>query len=136
VTDELAKLGSSQGMVPPGVFMQELHEPSINKAISKSNKTVESIDGTAAPADDKSNSSDIMMVDSDWRTPFMIYLKTGGFPEDKDERERLRQWAVHYTLVGEKLFRRSANGVYAMHPHGRKGLLMFPSTSNFVNTPI
>jgi hypothetical protein len=42
VTDELAKLSSSRTVVPPGVFMQELYEPSISTALSKANKTVES----------------------------------------------------------------------------------------------
>jgi hypothetical protein len=32
-----------------------------------------------------------MTVHSDWCILFMIYLKTGGLHEDKDERERLRE---------------------------------------------
>jgi hypothetical protein len=39
----------------------------------------------------------------------MIYLKTAGLLDDKDERERLRRRAGHYTLVGEDLFWQSAN---------------------------
>jgi hypothetical protein len=35
-----------------------------------------------------------LTVHSDWCVPFMIYLKIAG----------------HYTLLGEELFRRSANG--------------------------
>jgi ribonuclease HI len=42
VVDELAKLGSSQAMVPIRVFLQELHEPSISKALGKATKAVES----------------------------------------------------------------------------------------------
>jgi hypothetical protein len=42
VADELAKLGSSQAMVPTRVFLQELHEPSISKALAKATKAVES----------------------------------------------------------------------------------------------
>jgi hypothetical protein len=42
VTDELAKLGSSRAMVPTGVFLQELHEPSISKALAKATKVAES----------------------------------------------------------------------------------------------
>jgi hypothetical protein len=34
-----------------------------------------------------------MEIHSDWRTPFMIYLKIGGLLEDKIDRERLRRWA-------------------------------------------
>jgi hypothetical protein len=40
--DELAKLGSSQAVAPIGVFLWELHEPSIMKALVKGSKVVES----------------------------------------------------------------------------------------------
>jgi hypothetical protein len=42
VVDELAKLNLSRAMVPTGVFLQELHEPSISKALAKATKVVES----------------------------------------------------------------------------------------------
>jgi hypothetical protein len=101
VADELAKLNSSRGTMPLGVFMQELHEPSISQTLSKAIKATESIDSTTTPADDKSDSSDIMMVQ---RMLFMIYIKTGGLLKNKNERERLRRRAGHYTLIGEELF--------------------------------
>jgi ribonuclease HI len=41
VMDELAKLGSSLAMVPLGVFMQVLHEPSITKALAIASKVAE-----------------------------------------------------------------------------------------------
>jgi ribonuclease HI len=44
VADELAKLGSSQAMVPLGVSVQELHEPSISRVSSKAGKDAKSID--------------------------------------------------------------------------------------------
>jgi ribonuclease HI len=42
IADELAKLGSSQAMVPTGVFLQEVHESTISKALTKANKALES----------------------------------------------------------------------------------------------
>jgi hypothetical protein len=42
VADELTKLGSIQIMVPKGVFLHELHEPSISKALANSTKAGES----------------------------------------------------------------------------------------------
>jgi hypothetical protein len=85
VEDELAKLRSNWATLPLGVFMQELHVPSISKVLAKASKAAESIDDTAMPADDKADSSEVMIVDSDWCNPFMIYLKIGGLPEDKVE---------------------------------------------------
>jgi ribonuclease HI len=92
VVDELAKLSSSQAMVPLGVFRQELRGPSINRALSKASKVVESIKGSTPPNDNKPESFDAMTIHLDWLTPFMIYLKIGGLPKDKDERERLWWW--------------------------------------------
>jgi hypothetical protein len=42
ITNELAKLGSSRVRVPTGVFLQELHEPTISKVLAKVNKAAES----------------------------------------------------------------------------------------------
>jgi hypothetical protein len=39
----------------------------------------------------------------------MTYLRTGGLPEDKVERERLRHRAGQYTMLNDELFWRSAN---------------------------
>jgi hypothetical protein len=42
IADELAKLGSSRAMVPTGIFLQEVHEPSISKALAKASKVAKS----------------------------------------------------------------------------------------------
>jgi hypothetical protein len=63
VADELAKLDSSWRMLPPWVFMQELNEPSISKELSKANKVAELVDDTTTLADDKSDTSNVNMVD-------------------------------------------------------------------------
>jgi hypothetical protein len=52
--------------------MQKLDESSINKALSKASKVAEFSDYTTTPTDDKSDSSVIMMLHSNWRTVFMI----------------------------------------------------------------
>jgi hypothetical protein len=87
VADGLAKLGSSQAMVPPWVFMHELHELSITKVLAKASKAVESSQETSLPIESISESPEVMEIHSDWHTPFMIYLRIGGLPEHKDECE-------------------------------------------------
>jgi hypothetical protein len=110
VTDELAKLGSSQAMVPTGVFLQKLHEPTISKALANANKAVESSQKTLHLLDSITKPPKVMEINSDWHTPFMIYFRTGGLPEDKVECERLCRRAGQYTLVNDKLYRRGTNG--------------------------
>jgi hypothetical protein len=65
----------------------------------------ESSQEATSPTGSISESPKIMEVHSDWRTPFMIYLRTGGLPGDKDKHEGLHRWAGHYTLVNDELFR-------------------------------
>jgi hypothetical protein len=105
----LNKLSSSQAIVPPGIFMQELHESSITKTIAKASKTTESSQETMPPVESISKSCKVMEIHSDRRTPFITYLMIGGLPEDKDEHEQRHRRAGHYTLVNNELFRRSVN---------------------------
>jgi hypothetical protein len=65
VVYELAKLSSSQAMVPPGVFIQELHEPSITKALAKASKVAESSQETTLPIEGISESSEVMKIQLD-----------------------------------------------------------------------
>jgi ribonuclease HI len=109
VTDELAKLGSSQAMVPTGVFFLKLHEPTISKALDKANKAAESSQETPLLPNSITESPEVMEIHLDWRTPFMMYLKTGGLPEDKVKCKRLHRWAGQYTLVNNELYRQGAN---------------------------
>jgi hypothetical protein len=92
-------------MVPTGLFLQELHEPSISKALAKATKGDESSQETPQPSESVTESPEVMEIHSDWHTSFMIYLKIGGLPEDKVDHERLRCRARYYTLVNDKLFR-------------------------------
>jgi hypothetical protein len=59
-------------VVPPAVFMQELHESTIAKALAKANKAVESSQETTSHVESISESPEVMEVNSDWHTPFMI----------------------------------------------------------------
>jgi ribonuclease HI len=89
VGDELAKLSSSQAMVSIGVFLHELHEPSISKALAKATKVAESFQETPPPSESIIESPEVMEIHSDWRTPFMIYFRIVGCKEDKVAHKRL-----------------------------------------------
>jgi hypothetical protein len=76
ITDELAKLGSGRAMVPIGVFLQELHEPSISKALHKATKTTETSQKTPPPSENIIESPEVMEIQLDLHTLFMIYVRT------------------------------------------------------------
>jgi hypothetical protein len=49
-----------------------------------------------------------MMIDIDWRQPFIDYISMQTVPSDKNIVEQLVCRAKTYVLVGDKLYRRGA----------------------------
>jgi ribonuclease HI len=96
--DVLSKLGSTRAQVPTGVFVHELHAPSIP----------ESAPPTTVPAH-RPAGQEVMMIDVDWRQPFIDYLSEQKVPSDKNLAEQLIRRAKSYDLVGDKLYRRGAS---------------------------
>jgi ribonuclease HI len=68
IMDQLAELGSSRVMVPIGVFLQELHEPIISKALAKASKAFESSRESPSPIESISESPEAMEIHSNWCT--------------------------------------------------------------------
>jgi hypothetical protein len=50
-----------------------------------------------------------MMIDVDWRQPFIDYLSEQKVPSDKNSAEQLIRRAKSYVLVGDKLYKRGAS---------------------------
>jgi hypothetical protein len=50
-----------------------------------------------------------MMIDVDWRQPFIDYLSEQKVPLDKNLAEQLIRHAKSYVLAGDKLYRRGAS---------------------------
>jgi hypothetical protein len=109
IVDELAKLGSNQATVPTRVFLQELHKPTISKALAKANKAVGSSQEALPPNDSITESPKVMEIYSDQHTPFKVYLRIGGLQEDKIKCKRLCQRTGQYTLAKDELYRRGIN---------------------------
>jgi hypothetical protein len=95
--DVLSKLGSTRAQVSAGVFVHELHAPSIPELAPTTT------DPAPLPAGQK-----VMMIDVDWRQPFIDYIREQKVPTDKKLAEQLIRWAKSYVLVGDKLHRQGA----------------------------
>jgi hypothetical protein len=93
--DFLLKLGSTRAQVPAGVFVHELHAPSIPEPAPT----------TTDPAPLLA-SQEVMMIDVDWRQPFIDYIREQKDPTDKNLAEQLICRAKSYILVVDKLYRR------------------------------
>jgi hypothetical protein len=50
-----------------------------------------------------------MMIDVDWRQPFIDCIREPKFPMDKNLAEQLIHRAKSYVLLGDKLYRRGAS---------------------------
>jgi hypothetical protein len=93
----LSKLGSTCTQVPMGVFIHELHAPSIREPAPM----------TTDPAPSQTG-KEVMMIDVDWRQPFIDYIREQKVPLDKNLAVQLVSRAKSYVLVGDKLYRRGA----------------------------
>jgi hypothetical protein len=91
--DVLSKLGSTHTQVPVGVFVHELHTPSILEPVPMTTDSAPSQPG-----------QEVMMIDVDWRQPFIDYIREHKVPSDKNLAEQLIHRANSYVLVGDKLY--------------------------------
>jgi ribonuclease HI len=96
--DVLSKLGSTRAQVPAGVFVHELHAPSIPELAPTTTDPAPPLAG-----------QEVMMIDVDWRQPFIDYIRDKKVPMDKNLAEQLIRRAKSYVLVGDKLYRRDAS---------------------------
>jgi hypothetical protein len=98
--DVLSKLGSKRGLVPAGVFLQDLRKPSMRLLN----------DPETSPSD-VLGGRDVLMTKAkvDWRLDFIAYIVEKHIPDDKVEREKIVRRAANYVVIGTELYRRSAS---------------------------
>src|SRR5438105_251408 len=96
--NELAKMGSKRTPVLTGVFVQQLHQPTISEEATKPiNKPTE---------------AEVFAINPDWTTPYLNYLLRDELPEDRAEAERIAQCSRRYVVVGgEWLYHRGTSGI-------------------------
>src|SRR6185312_2605434 len=99
--DILSKLGSDRAEVPPGIFVHELHHPSTNIS------TPMEVDSVP-----QETSREVMMIEADWRTAFIEYIKDKvlppGIEKDDTEAVRVMRRSKNYVLIDDKLYKRGA----------------------------
>jgi ribonuclease HI len=99
--DILSKLGSTRAQGPPGVFIQELTQPSI-----KSSPQVIIDAGPQQP------DREVMVLGEDWREAFIDFIRDQRLPAGIDARSteaaRVLRKSKGFVLVDGKLYRRSA----------------------------
>lgn len=86
----MAKFGSTQKPIPPGIFLEHLHEQTIPE--DPYVKPDEAGDPEAAPNPDVIQGpeavnlvQEVLIVNPDWTLPFIVYLLMEDLPEDEVE---------------------------------------------------
>jgi len=102
--DELAKIASTPGTVPPDALSRDLHDPSVDLGSRAG------IDATPAQQTDNVDAllmaAEVMEVDQrpgrpfDWRTPFLNCLVRCELPEDRSEARCIARRAKSYVIYG------------------------------------
>jgi len=115
--DELAKIASTRGTVPPDAFSRDLHEPSVDSGAGADveTTTLQQTDTIEALL----TAAEVMEAEQrpgrpfDWRTPFLDCLIRCELPEDQSEARRIARQAKSYVIYGEnkELYRRSSAGI-------------------------
>jgi ribonuclease HI len=129
--DELAKIASGRTTVPPDVFSQDLHQPSV-----KTDDTPEPEKASAQPEASSAQSEvpsaqpevpsapegEALRIEGErsevtpnqnWQTPYLQYLHRGELPLDQAEARRLARRAKSFVLLGDEkdLYHRSPSGI-------------------------
>jgi len=101
--DELAKVASTRGTVPPDVLSRDLYEPSVNLDAGANIETSTSVDAIKALL----MAAEVIEVEQhpgrpfDSRTPFLDCLIRCELPEDRSEARRIARRAKSYVIYGE-----------------------------------
>jgi hypothetical protein len=98
--DTLSKLGSSHKAVPPGLFLEHLHIPSV-KMVDLENPELAS--------------SPVMVVlpsNPPWAEPYLEYLTNKKLPEDEVHKRQIEHREKAYTIIDGQLYKRSTSGVF------------------------
>jgi hypothetical protein len=87
--DVLSKLGSTRAQVPAGVFVHELHVPSIPEPMPMTT------DPASPPA-----GQEVMMIDVEWRQPFIDYIREWTDETHRKLSSSFRTYLETSTAVG------------------------------------
>jgi hypothetical protein len=103
--DVLSKLGSDRANVPLGVFIHELHHPSI--------KTPDQSTITQGPIEPE---QEVLMIEVDWWVTFLDFIKEHNQPPGVDPKSadaaRILRCSKGYILVWDNIYKRgSALGI-------------------------
>ena len=121
--DELANIGSTRELIPPGVFLESISQRSIKtkalspEAVTEDDDTSEPAQVAAAnPADDSSSQAvedaePAALEGPSWEKPFLRFLIEGTLPQDVAEARRISRRSKAFTVINKQLYKCSISQV-------------------------
>ena len=99
-----SQLGSTRAAVPPGVFVHELHHPSVKEQSQQATDT-------EAPTTVR----EVLMIEKDWRTQFIDFIKEFKVPPHVDHKSAEAACIIRrskgFVLISDNLYKHSASGI-------------------------
>src|SRR4051812_1799317 len=117
--DELAKIGSTRGPIPPGVFLESISHRSIKVPAAAPEAVVEGEDATdpaqvasASPSEGTNTSTPDSTAPTElegpvWAKPFLRFQIEGTLPQDVAEARRISRRSKAFTVINRQLYKRS-----------------------------
>jgi ribonuclease HI len=109
--DELAKIASGRTTVPPDVFSQDLHQPSIKTDDTPEAPSAQPEAPSAQPEALSAPEGEALRVEEErsgvthnqnWQAPCLQYLHRGELPLDRAEAPRLARRAKSFVFLGDR----------------------------------
>ena len=100
--DALSRLGSRREKIPPNVFLDELHHPSVK---------LPSEEELAFPDPESVLVAAARAIPA-WTEPYLAYLLRGELPKEEIKQRQLIRRCKSYTVINGELYRKSITGVY------------------------
>ena len=124
--DNLANIGSQCLSIPPGVFWEEINERSIQvkkpadvveprvrkRAKPQADPGTTSTSESQSPAPEHDEEpEEVMMVETMWMQPYLVYLINKELPENPVEARRISHRSKAFRAIKGELYKRSISGV-------------------------
>jgi hypothetical protein len=99
----LSRYGSSRSEIPPGIFLEHLHKPSVP--------------AKSAPVTDNPTTEELAVLAvsdeiPEWTKPFLAYLSRKELPEDDVTARQIVRRATTCTIINGLLYKRSTKGIF------------------------
>src|SRR4051812_25106272 len=120
--DRLANIGSTYARVPPGVFLEQICVPSIQRKFPKGSPEEAEHSGAALPEGQEGPKKldtevelvclmQVMAIEETWTQSYLRYLINRELPDDPTNVRRISRRSKAFTIINGELYKRSISGV-------------------------